>query len=102
IGTTIGIGSQGILLDGTEAQKQAFLPRLATGEILASFCLTEPESGSDAGSLRTTATLQGDHYVVNGTKRYITNAPYAGVFTLMARTDSSEKGASGISAFIVD
>ncbi|OZI31569.1 acyl-CoA dehydrogenase [Bordetella genomosp. 10] len=102
IGTTIGIGSQGILLDGTEAQKQAFLPRLATGEILASFCLTEPESGSDAGSLRTSAVLDGDHYVVNGTKRYITNAPHAGIFTLMARTDASVAGAGGISAFIVD
>jgi len=102
IGTTIGIGSQGILLDGTEAQKQAFLPRLATGEILASFCLTEPESGSDAGSLRTSAQLDGDHYVVNGTKRYITNAPYAGIFTLMARTDTAIAGAGGISAFIVD
>jgi acyl-CoA dehydrogenase len=102
IGTTIGIGSQGILLDGTEEQKQAFLPRLATGEILASFCLTEPESGSDAGSLRTSAKLDGDHYVVNGTKRYITNAPYAGIFTLMARTDASISGAAGISAFIVD
>ncbi|WP_454691988.1 acyl-CoA dehydrogenase family protein [Achromobacter aloeverae] len=102
IGTTIGIGSQGILLDGTEAQKQEFLPRLATGEILASFCLTEPESGSDAGSLRTSAVLDGDHYVVNGTKRYITNAPHAGIFTLMARTEASVAGAGGISAFIVD
>lgn len=101
-GTTIGIGSQGILLDGTPAQKAAYLPRLATGELIASFALTEPEAGSDAASLRTTAILDGDHYVVNGTKRFITNAPYAGIFTLMARTDPQNKGAGGVSAFIVD
>jgi acyl-CoA dehydrogenase len=102
IGTTVGIGSQGILFDGTEEQKSKYLPRLATGEIIASFALTEPESGSDAVSLRTTALRDGDHYIVNGTKRFITNAPQAGIFTLMARTNPEDKGASGISAFIVD
>ena len=102
IGTTVGIGSQGIVLDGTEAQKQAYLPRMATGEIIASFALTEPDAGSDAASLRTTALRDGDHYVVNGTKRYITNAPHAGVFTLMARTNPADRGAGGITAFIVD
>ncbi|WP_250516908.1 acyl-CoA dehydrogenase family protein [Caballeronia sp. INDeC2] len=102
IGTTVGIGSQGILLDGTEEQKALYLPRLATGEIIASFALTEPEAGSDAASLRTTAIREGDHYVVNGTKRYITNAPQAGIFTLMARTDPEDKRSSGISAFIVE
>ncbi|SFR89187.1 acyl-CoA dehydrogenase family protein [Sphingomonas jatrophae] len=101
IGTTVGIGSQGIVIDGTEQQKQEWLPKLATGEAVASFALTEPEAGSDAGSLRTTAVLEGDHYRVNGTKRYITNAPYAKMFTLMARTDPGVKGAGGISAFIV-
>jgi acyl-CoA dehydrogenase len=101
-GTTVGIGSQGILMDGTEAQKAAWLPRMATGEIIASFALTEPDAGSDSASLRTTAIKDGDHYVVNGTKRFITNAPQAGIFTLMARTDPAKKGASGISAFIVD
>ena len=101
-GTTVGIGSQGILMDGTEEQKATFLPKMATGEIIASFALTEPDSGSDSASLRTTAIKDGDHYVVNGTKRFITNAPQAGIFTLMARTDPSKKGASGISAFIVD
>jgi len=101
-GTTVGIGSQGILIDGTEEQKQEFLPRLARGEILASFALTEPEAGSDAASLRTTARRDGDHYVIDGTKRFITNAPYAGIFTVMARTDPAVKGAGGISAFIVD
>ncbi|KUE89969.1 acyl-CoA dehydrogenase [Cupriavidus necator] len=102
LGTTVGIGSQGILMDGTPEQQAAWLPRLATGEILASFALTEPEAGSDAGSLRTTAVRNGDHYVVNGTKRFITNAPQAGMFTLMARTNPEIKGSAGVSAFIVD
>jgi acyl-CoA dehydrogenase len=102
IGTTVGIGSQGILFDGTEAQKRKYLPRMATGEIIASFALTEPGSGSDAASLCTTARRDGAHYVVNGTKRFITNAPQAGIFTLMARTNPEDKGAGGISAFIVE
>ena len=101
-GTNNGIGSQGILIDGTEAQKQKYIPRLATGELISSFCLTEPDVGSDAGSLRTTAIRDGDHYVLNGTKRYITNGPEAGLFTVMARTDPDNKGAGGISAFIVE
>jgi acyl-CoA dehydrogenase len=102
IGTTVGIGSQGILIDGTEEQKARYLPRMASGEMIASFALTEPEAGSDAASLRTTAVRDGDDYVVNGTKRFITNAPQADVFTLMARTNPAEKGAGGVSAFIVD
>jgi len=102
IGTTVGIGSQGILFDGTEAQKAEWLPRLATGELIASFALTEPGAGSDAAGLRTSATRDGGFYVVNGSKRYITNAPHAGMFTLMARTDPANKGAGGVSAFIVD
>ncbi|MZR31414.1 acyl-CoA dehydrogenase family protein [Sneathiella litorea] len=102
IGTTVGIGSQGLVMTGTEAQKEQYLPRLASGEIMSSFCLTEPEAGSDAASLRTVAVKDGDDYVLNGTKRYITNALRAGMLTVMARTDSSKKGASGISAFIVD
>lgn len=102
IGTTVGIGSQGILMDGTEEQKAEWLPKMATGEVIASFALTEPEAGSDAASLRTTAIKQGDHYLVNGTKRFITNAPHAGMFTLMARTNPADKGAGGVSSFIVD
>ena len=102
IGTTVGIGSQGILMDGTPEQQAEWLPKLATGEVIASFALTEPEAGSDAASLRTTAIRDGDHYVVNGTKRYITNAPHAGIFTLMARTHPADKGAGGVSAFIVE
>ncbi|MCM2296384.1 acyl-CoA dehydrogenase family protein [Rhodoferax sp.] len=99
--TNNGIGAQGIVIDGTEAQKQYYLPKIATGEIIGSFALTEPDSGSDAASLRTTALKDGDFYVINGTKRYITNAPEAGIFTVMART-SQAKGAEGISAFVVE
>ena len=102
IGTTVGIGSQGILMDGTPEQQAQWLPQLATGAVIASFALTEPEAGSDAASIRTTAIKDGDFYVVNGTKRYITNAPHAGIFTLMARTDPKVKGAAGVSSFIVD
>lgn len=101
-GTTIGIGSQGIVIDGTDAQKQHWLPRMARGEVIASFCLTEPEAGSDAAALRTRAHRRGDRYVLEGTKRYITNAPRAGVFTVIARTADTERPADGISAFIVD
>jgi acyl-CoA dehydrogenase len=101
-GTTVGIGSQGILMDGTEEQKARYLPKLATGELIASFALTEPDAGSDAASLRTTAIRDGDDYIVNGTKRYITNSPHASLFTLMARTNPADKGAGGVSAFIVD
>ena len=102
IGTNNGIGSIGILLDGTEEQKAAYLPRLASGEILSAFCLTEPDSGSDAASLKTTAVKDGDGYRINGTKRFITNAPHADIFTVMARTDPEIKGSKGISAFVVD
>lgn len=101
IGTNVGIGSQGVVMFGTDAQKNEWLPKLAGGEIVASFALTEPGAGSDAASLRTTAIRDGDHYVVNGTKRFITNAGRAGMFTLLARSDPSKKGAGGISAFIV-
>jgi acyl-CoA dehydrogenase len=101
IGTTVGIGSQGIVMDGTEDQKRQWLPRLARGDAIASFALTEPGAGSDAASIRTSATRDGDFYRLNGTKRYITNAPRAGVFTVMARSEPDKKGSTGISAFIV-
>ena len=102
IGTNNGIGSQGLIIDGTIEQKQKYLPRLASGDLIASFALTEPDAGSDAASLRTSAVRDGDVYVLNGTKRYITNAPEAGIFTVMARTDPTIKGAAGISAFLVE
>ncbi|KAA1016200.1 acyl-CoA dehydrogenase [Paraburkholderia panacisoli] len=101
-GTNVGIGSQGIIIDGTAEQKQYYLPRLASGELIASFALTEPGSGSDAASLCTRAVRDGDHYVIDGTKRFITNAPEAGIYTVMARTNPDIKGAGGISAFIVE
>jgi acyl-CoA dehydrogenase len=102
IGTNNGIGSQGIVLDGTEEQKRKYLPRLAAGEIVGSFALTEPGAGSDAASIVTSARRAGNGWVLNGTKRFITNAPHAGLFTVMARTDPAQKGAAGISAFLVD
>ncbi|MDE2253438.1 MAG: acyl-CoA dehydrogenase family protein [Betaproteobacteria bacterium] len=98
-GTNIGIGSQGILMDGTPEQKAEYLPKVASGELIMSFALTEPDAGTDAASLKTRAALDGDHYVLNGTKRYITNAPRAGAFTLMACTGGP--GAGGVSSFIV-
>ncbi len=101
-GTNVTIGSQGIVLDGTDEQKRDYLPAMARGDLIASFALTEPESGSDAASLRTCARRDGDDYVINGRKRFITNAPRADVFTVMARTDPDDDGGSGVSAFIVD
>ncbi len=100
-GTNVGIGSQGIVMFGSDEQKQEWLPGLASGDIIASFALTEPEAGSDAGSVRCTAIRDGDEYVINGTKRYITNANKAHIFTLMARTNPDVKGAKGVSSFIV-
>jgi acyl-CoA dehydrogenase len=101
-GTNNGIGSQGLIIDGTDEQKQKYLPKLAAGEMIASFALTEPGSGSDAASLRTSAVRDGDCYVLNGTKRFITNAPAASIYTVMARTDLARKGANAISALIVE
>ena len=101
LSTTIGLGAQPILHHGTEEQRREYLHRMASGEITASFGLTEPEAGSDAGSLRTEAVRDGGDYVINGIKRYITNAPEADLFIVMARTNPEIRGASGISAFIV-
>lgn len=102
IGTNNGIGSQGVVMDGTDAQKQNYLPKLASGEYIGSFALTEPDAGSDAGAVKTKATRDGDNFVINGTKRYITNAPSAQIFTVFARTDAQLPGSRGVSAFIVD
>ncbi|MBY8975906.1 acyl-CoA dehydrogenase family protein [Rhodobacteraceae bacterium NNCM2] len=101
IGTNVGIGSQGIVMDGTAEQKQTWLPGIASGDIIASFALTEPDNGSDAGGIRTSARREGADYVINGTKRFITNAVRAGVFTVFARTDPETPGADGVTAFIV-
>lgn len=101
LGTNNGIGSQGIIMFGTAEQKRRYLPGLASGDIIGSFALTEPEAGSDAGSVRTTARKVADGYLIDGTKRFITNAPKAGVFTVFARTDPNTPGAKAISAFLV-
>ncbi len=99
-GTNVGIGSQGLVMFGTAAQKQRWLPGIASGEIVTSFALTEPEAGSDSAAVRTRAIRDGDHYVLNGSKRYITNAARASLFTVMARTDPTAKGGAGVSAFL--
>jgi len=101
IGTNVGIGSQGLVMFGDDAQKERWLPGIAAGETVTSFALTEPEAGSDSASVRTTARREGDHYVLDGTKRFITNANRAQLFTVMARTDPAVKGGAGVSAFLV-
>jgi acyl-CoA dehydrogenase len=100
-GTNVGIGSQGLVMFGTQAQKDKWLPGVASGEVVTSFALTEPEAGSDSASVRTRAERDGDHYVLNGSKRYITNAARASLFTVMARTNPEAKGGAGVSAFLV-
>ncbi|WP_174299311.1 acyl-CoA dehydrogenase family protein [Caulobacter sp. S45] len=101
VGTNIGIGSQGLVMYGTEAQKARWLPKIASGETITSFALTESEAGSDSASVRTRAVRDGDDYVLNGAKRYITNADKASLFTVMARTHADTPGAKGVSAFLV-
>ncbi|MFM0226332.1 acyl-CoA dehydrogenase family protein [Paraburkholderia dipogonis] len=102
VGTNTGIGSEALVADGTDAQKQRYLPRLASGEFTGAFALTEAEAGSDATALRTAARRDGDHYILDGSKCFITNAPIADLFTVMARTDPATPGAGGISAFLVE
>jgi len=102
IGTNNGIGSQAIVLDGTPEQKQRYLPKLASGEWIGCFALTEPEAGSDAANLRTTAELHGDHWVLNGRKHFITNGNIADVATVFALTDKAKRAKGGITAFIVE
>ena len=102
IGTSVGIGGMGIVFDGTEEQKNKYLPLIASGEMPACFCLTEPDAGSDAGAVKTSAVKDGDFYIINGTKRFITNAPEAGIYMVYARTNQAIKGAPGVSAFIVE
>ena len=101
-GTSNGVGTLGITIDGTEQQRRQYLPRIARGDLVASFCLTEPDAGSDAAALTTRAVRDGDHYVINGTKRFTTNSPHAGIFTVFARTAPKEAGIAGISAFLVE
>lgn len=100
--TTIGLCSQAILDFGTDAQRRAYLPKMAEGSCTGAFTLTEPEAGSDAGALTTTAAKDGDQYVINGHKRFITNAPIADLFVVMARTGAPDSGPQGVSTFLVD
>ena len=102
VGINNGLASWALVHLGTPAQRQRYLPPLASGELVGAFCLTEPDSGSDAGAMTTSARRDGDHYILNGTKRYITNAPDAGVFLVFARTDAATRDARGVSAFLVD
>ncbi|UIJ45108.1 acyl-CoA dehydrogenase family protein [Sphingomonas cannabina] len=99
-GTNVGIGSQGLVMAGTPEQKAAWLPRIASGEVITSFALTEPDVGSDSGSVKARAVRDGDVYRLSGTKRFITNADKADLFTVMART-GDEPGGRGVSAFLV-
>nr|WP_204262089.1 acyl-CoA dehydrogenase family protein [Blastococcus saxobsidens] len=101
-GTNNGISGQVIARFGDEAQKKKYLPGLSAGELIGSFALTEAEAGSDPSALRTSARRDGDSWVINGSKRYITNAPMADLFVVFARTDPAEKGGRGISSFVVE
>ncbi|HEY4626499.1 MAG TPA: acyl-CoA dehydrogenase family protein [Blastococcus sp.] len=101
-GTNNGIAGQVIAKFGSEEQKKAYLPRLASGELIGSFALTEAEAGSDPAGLRASARREGDEWVINGAKRYITNAPIADLFVVFARTDPEERGGRGISSFVVE
>ena len=102
VGTNNGIGSMGILFDGTEEQKQKYLPRIASGELTAAFALTEPNAGSDAANISTAAELKGDFWTINGGKVFITNAGCADVFTMIAVTDALKRTRGGFTAFIVE
>ena len=101
-GTNVGIGSQGLVMFGSEDQKAKWLPGIASGELVTSFALTEPEAGSDSAAVQTRAVRDGDVYVLNGMKRFITNANKAALFTVMARTNPAIKGGGGVSAFVVE
>jgi alkylation response protein AidB-like acyl-CoA dehydrogenase len=106
VGVTVAVHTSAttlpILVFGTDEQKSRFVPPLARGEVLGAFALTEPEAGSDAGSLRTRAETNGEGWTITGAKQWITNGRYAGTFLLFARTDESTDGARGVSAFILD
>jgi acyl-CoA dehydrogenase len=102
IGTSNSIGSMGILFDGTEDQKRTYLPRIAAGEWTAAFALTEPDAGSDAANIKCAAVLEGNHWVLNGTKQFITNGECAQVFTTIAVTDEEKRARGGFTAFIIE
>ena len=106
VGVTVAVHTSAVTLPiltfGTDEQRSRFVPPLARGELIGAFALTETEAGSDAGSLRTTAVLDGDGWTISGTKQFISTARFAGTFLLFARTDPDTPGAKGVSAFILD
>ena len=102
IGTNNGIGSMGILFDGTEEQKNTYLPRIASGQSTAAFALTEPNAGSDAARISTSAALEGDSWILNGTKLFITNGGCADIFTTIAVADENSHTRGGYTAFIIE
>ena len=102
VGTNNSIGSMGIVFDGTNRQREQYLPRIASGEWTTSFALTEPNAGSDASSVITSAELDGDHWVLNGNKIFITNADTARLFTTIAVTDEKKRARGGVTAFLVE
>ena len=102
VGTNTGIGAEALVQDGTPEQRRKYLPRFASGELTSCLAVTEPEAGSDVISMTTTATREADGWVLNGTKRYITNAPIADVFTVIARSDAADGSANGLSAFLIE
>lgn len=102
IGTSNGIGSMGILFDGTEEQKKTYLPRIASGQSTAAFALTEPNAGSDAARISTSAVLEEDFWILNGTKLFITNGGFADIFTTIAATDVNKRTRGGFTAFVVE
>ena len=102
VGTNTGIGAEALVQDGTPEQQRKYLPRFASGELTSCLAVTEPEAGSDVINMTTTATRGDDGWVLNGTKRYITNAPIADVFTVIARSDPADRSANGLSAFLVE
>ncbi len=102
IGTSNGIGSMGILFDGTEEQKKTYLPRIASGRSTAAFALTEPNAGSDAARISTSAVLEKDFWILNGTKLFITNGAFADIFTTIAVTDENKRTRGGFTAFVIE
>jgi alkylation response protein AidB-like acyl-CoA dehydrogenase len=106
VGVTVAVHTSAVTLPiltfGTDEQRSRFVPPLARGEQVGAFALTEPESGSDAGSLRTSATVNGDGWTISGRKQWITNGGFGGTVLLFARTDPDTPGAKGVSAFILD
>jgi acyl-CoA dehydrogenase len=102
VGISNGIGSRALVLSGSAEQKEKYLPGLASGELIAAFAVSEPDAGSDVSSIRTNAKLEGDRYLLNGSKHFITNGPIADIFTVLAATDKEKGSRGGMSAFLVE